>query len=120
MATMTAPPFEEKRKGLGDRRKWHSVGVLTLYGPGPLHGTGYNLKQAILLQIQLDEGQRFVVSETNTGAFTSDTELPRAVANFFGAFIEEFDFLSQRESSLSPAMISDLERFRMLIEKSEK
>jgi hypothetical protein len=115
MATLSTPPSEERYTG-PERRKSRSVGVLTLYGPGPLPATGYNLKQAILLQIQIDEGRRFVVSETNTGAFTSDADLPRAVSKFFSAFVEEFELLSQRESSLSPAMVSDLERFRMLLE----
>jgi|GEM_PF-6350576 len=118
MSTATASPIE-RRKGL-DRRSWRSVGVITLYGPGPLPGTGYNLKQEILLKIQIDEGQRFVVSETSTGAFASETDLPRAVTKFFSSFVEEYEFLSQSESSLSPAMISDLERFRMVLEPSEK
>jgi hypothetical protein len=108
MSTTATPPIEDRRTGT-DRRRWQSVGVLTLYGPGPLPGTGYNLKQPIALFLQIDEGGRFVVSESNTGAFT-----------FFSAFVEEYEFLSQRESTLSPAMISDLERFRMLLERSEK
>jgi hypothetical protein len=119
MSTTATPPIEDRRTGT-DRRRWQSVGVLTLYGPGPLPGTGYNLKQPIALFLQIDEGGRFVVSESNTGAFTSDLDLPHAVANFFSAFVEEYEFLSQRESTLSPAMISDLERFRMLLERSEK
>jgi hypothetical protein len=94
--------------------------VLTLYDPGPLPGTAYRLKQPLALFLQIDEGGRYVVSEVSTGAFTSDPDISHAISNFFDAFVEEYEFLSQRESTLSPAMISDLERFRMLLERSEK
>lgn len=114
MATASAPPFEEKRKAS------RHIGVLTLYGPAQLPGTGYNLKQAIILQLERDEGGSFVVSETNTGAFHYNENLSEAVAGFIRTFVEEFEMLLVRESSLSPAMTSDLERFRMLIEPSAK
>lgn len=114
MATAPAPPFAEKRKAA------RHIGVLTLYGPAQLPGTGYNLKQAIVLQLEHDDGGSFVVSETNTGAFHYDDNLPDAVAGFIRTFVEEFEMLLRREPSLSPALASDLERFRMLIEPSAK
>ena len=116
MATATAPPSEERRKGVPDRRASRAIGVLTFLGPGPLPNTQYRLKDPLTVHLQIDEGGRFVVSEPVTGAFTSDDDLGRAVAGFIGAFVEEFEFLFERESSLSPALASDLERFRMLIE----
>jgi hypothetical protein len=88
--------------------------VLTLYGPLP--DTGYRLKQAIVVQVERDEGGSFVVSEANTGAYHYDPDFSRALSGFIGAFVEEFELLVRRENSLSPAMASDLERFRMLIE----
>ncbi|SRR6266496_3063565 len=114
MATSTAPPFEDRRRG--ERRASRSIGVLTFFGPAPLPNTRYKLKDALTVHIQIDEGGRFVVSEPVTGAFTSDDDLGRAVAGFTGALVEEFEFLLQRESSLSPALVSDLERFRNLID----
>jgi len=114
MATVPAPPFKEKRKAS------RLIGVLTLLGPAPLPDTGYNLKQPILVQLERDEGGSFVVSETNTGAFHYGDNLPDALAGFIRTFVEEFELLLHRESSLSPAMASDLERFRMLIEPSAK
>jgi hypothetical protein len=90
--------------------------MLTLLGPLP--ETGYHLKKAIVVQVERDEEGSFVVSEANTGAFHYDHDLSRAVAGFVGAFVEEFEFLLHHESSLSPAMTSDLDRFRMLVEPS--
>lgn len=119
MATVTAPPFEEKRKGLAERRGSRLIAVLTLF-PGPLSGTDYVLKQSIVLEVQIDEGGRFIVSEALTGAFASGDHQFPAFNGFINALIEEFEFLVERESSLSPAMMSDLERFRMLIERSAK
>lgn len=114
MATSTTFNFEDRRRR--ERRASRSIGVLTFFGPAPLPNTRYRLKDALTVHIQIDEGTRFVVSEPVTGAFTSDDDLGRAVAGFMGAFVEEFEFLLQRESSLSPALASDLERFRNIIE----
>jgi len=114
MATSTTFDSKERRKR--ERRASRSVGVLTFFGPAPLPSTRYRLKDALTVHIQIDEGERFVVSEPTTGAFTSDDDLGRAVSAFMGAFVEEFEFLLQRESSLSPALTSDLERFRNVIE----
>ena len=117
MATAPAPPYEEKRKGVRDRRMSDSIGVLTFFGTGRiLPHTRYTLKDNLTVHLYVDEGGRFVVAEPVTGAFTSDDDLGRAVAGFIGAFVEEFEFLCQQESSLSPALASDLKRFRMLIE----
>jgi hypothetical protein len=114
MATVTTPPFEEKRKAS------RNIGVFTLYGPAQLPGTGYNLRQAFTLLLERDEGGSFVVSEPTTGAFHYADDLPEAVAGFIRTFVEEFEMLDARASSLSPAMATNLERFRMLIEASPK
>jgi hypothetical protein len=113
MATMTAPHFKEKRSGPPDRRA-RLVAVLTLL-PGPLAGTVYSLKQPMTVHLQMDEGGRYVVWDANTGAFTSSDHLYGALTGFVGAFIEEFEFLV-KQSSLSPALMSELERFRILLE----
>jgi|ERR1035441_1649643 hypothetical protein len=91
------------------------VGVLTLFG---LPNTGYHLKKAITVEVERDEGGSFVISEANTGAFHYDQDLSRALAGFVGAFVEEFEFLVHHQSSLSPALSSDLDRFRILVEPS--
>ena len=75
-------------------------------------------RKAIVVHVERDEGGSFVVSEANTGAFHYDNDLSRAVAGFVGAFVDEFEFLVHNEGSLSPALISDLERFRILVERS--
>jgi hypothetical protein len=114
MAASTTFDFEDRRRR--ERRASRSIGVLTFFGPAPLPNTKYRLRDALTVHIQIDEGPRYVVSEPVTGAFTSDDDLGRAVSGFMGAFVEEFEFLLQRESSLSPALTSDLERFRNVIE----
>jgi len=68
----------------------------------------------------MDEGGRFIVSDPNTGAFCSAEHQFAALNGFVGAFVEEFEFLLEREPSLSPAMKSELERYRALIEPSVK
>lgn len=113
MAT-AAPPFEEKRSG-GDRRASHDIGLITFL-PRTLHNTSYRLKEILTVHLQVDEGGRFIVSDPVTGAYASDDDLGRAVAGFIAAFVEEFEFLYKNESSLSPALTSDLERFRRVIE----
>jgi hypothetical protein len=118
MATATAPPVEDQRKGPPERRAPRLIAVLTVF-PGPLSDTGYTLKQSITVQLQIDEGGRFIVSEPSTGAFTSGNHQFPALAAFVGAFIEEFEFLAKNESTLSPAMLSDLGRFRTLIEPTK-
>jgi hypothetical protein len=68
----------------------------------------------------MDEGGRFIVSDPNTGAFTSaDTQLS-ALTGFVAAFIDEYEFLRDRESTLAPKMKSELERYRALLEPSAK
>jgi hypothetical protein len=104
---------------LRDRQQETSqIGVLTLFRFLP--DTGYQLKKAITLEVERDEEGSFVVSEANTGAFHYDNDLSRAVGGFVGAFIEEFELLVHNEASLSPAMNSNLDRFRMLLEPSAK
>jgi hypothetical protein len=94
------------------------IGMLTLLGPLP--GTQYHLKKAIVVQVERDEGGSFVVSEPNTGAFHYDQDLSRAVGGFVGAFVEEFELLSNQEGRLSTAMLSSLDQFRLLLEPSPK
>lgn len=113
MAT-AAPPFEDKRRG-GDRRASQDIGLITFL-PRTLHNTHYRLKEILTVHLQVDEGGRFIVSDPVTGAYVSDDDLGRAVSGFVGAFVDEFEFLSKNESSLSPALASDLERFRRMIE----
>jgi hypothetical protein len=108
MVTAPAPPLKDRRKASP------SIGVLTLYGPLP--ETGYNLKRAIAIQVERDEGGSFVVSEANTGAYHYDVDFSRALSGFISAFIEEYELLLHHEGPLSAAMASDLERFQMLIE----
>jgi hypothetical protein len=119
MATVTATPSEDKRTGPPDRRTARLIAVLTLL-PGPLAGTVYSLKQPMSIHLQMDQGGRYVISDSNTGAFTSSDHLFGALTGFVGALVEEFEFLLKRESSLSPAMMSELERFRMLLEPIAK
>jgi len=94
------------------------IGMLTLLGPLP--NTGYRLRRAIVVQVERDEDGSFVVSEATTGAFHYDQDLSRAVAGFVGAFIEEYETLARKEGSLSPAMSSSLDQFRLLLEPSTK
>jgi hypothetical protein len=107
---VTAPPLRSRQDPASQ------IGMLTLLGPLP--DTGYHLKKAIVVQVERDEGGAFVVSEASTGAFHYDSDLSRAVGGFVGAFIEEFEMLLHDEVSLSPAMSSNLDRFRMLLERS--
>jgi hypothetical protein len=116
MATVTASSPEEKRNGPPDRRGSRLVGVLTLL-PGPLPGTVYSLKQPMSVHLQMDLGGRYVISDATTGAFTSSDDQLGALTGFVGALVEEFEFLLSHESSLSPAMMSELERFRTLMER---
>jgi hypothetical protein len=104
---------------LRDRQQETSqIGMFMLFRLEP--DTGYRLKKTITLEVERDEGGSFVVSEANTGAFHYDIDLSRAVGGFVNAFIEEFELLVHNEASLSPAMSSDLDRFRMLLEPSAK
>jgi len=119
MATATAPPFQDRRTGPPERRASRLIAVLTLF-PGPLAGTPYILKQSVAVQLQLDEGGRFIVSDPNTNTFTSAPHPFEALNGFVGALVEEYEFLSKNESTLSPPLISELARFRDLIEPSAK
>jgi hypothetical protein len=92
--------------------------MITLLGPLP--GTGYHLKKAIVVQLERDEGGSFVVSEANTGAFHYDQDLSRAVGGFVDAFVEEFEKLRDYSGPLSPAMSSSLDEFHRLLEPSPK
>jgi hypothetical protein len=107
---VTAPTLRENEAS--------QIAMLTLLGPLP--GTGYHLKKAIVVQVERDEGGTFVVSEASTGAFHYGNDLPHAVAGFVSAFVEEFEHLLKHENSLSIAMKSDLEQFRSLLEPSAK
>jgi len=119
MATAIGPPFKEQRTGPPDRRGSRLVAVLTLF-PGPLAGTGYTLKSSMAVELETDEGGRFIVSDPNTGAFTSSDTQFSALTGFIAAFIEEYELLRDRESTLSPKMRSELERYRTLLEPSVK
>lgn len=119
MATAISPPFEDKRTGPPDRRNSRLVAVLTLF-PGPLAGTSYNLKSSMAVELQMDEGGRFIVSDPNTGAFTSADTQFGALTGFVAAFIEEYELLRDRESALSQGMKSELERYRTLLEPCAK
>jgi hypothetical protein len=79
----------------------------------------YHLKKAIAVEVERDAAG-IVVSEKSTGAFHYDADLSRAVSGFLNAFVEEFEFLSKNEKSLSAALSAELETFRTLVEHCSK
>ena len=80
-----------------------------------LPGTQYRLKRPIVAEVERDPAG-FVVAEQSTGVFHYDPDLSQALTGFLRAFVEQFEFLQRNEEQLAPALLSDLERFRTLLE----
>ncbi len=76
----------------------------------------YRLRKPIVAEIEPDEAG-YVVSEQSTGVFHYDPDFPKAIAGFFRAFVEQFEFLLRNEANLSPALQGELERFRCLLQR---
>ena len=83
-----------------------------------LPGTKYRLLKPIVAQIEQDSAG-FVVCEQGTGVYHYDPDLARSFAGFIDAFVGEFEFLESNESTLAPAMMAELERFRALLQKRD-
>jgi len=62
-----------------------------------------------------DENGAFVVSEPTTGVFNYDEDWLTAMDGFVHAFVNQFEFLTSKESNLSPSMLAELEQFRHVI-----
>jgi hypothetical protein len=80
-----------------------------------LPGTAYSLRRKITLAVEQDEDGVFIVSEPTTGMFNYDSNWPNALEGFVHAFVNQFEFLTSRESNLSPLMTAELEQFRHVI-----
>jgi hypothetical protein len=80
-----------------------------------LPGTPYSLRRKITLDVEQGEDGVFVVSEPTTGMFNYDAKWSNALEGFVRAFVNQFEFLSSKESNLSALMIAELEQFRRVI-----
>lgn len=76
--------------------------------------TKYRLLRPVMVEIEPDEAG-YVVSEQSTGVFHYDSDMPKSLSGFLQAFTAEFEFLQRNESQLSPALVGELERFRLLV-----
>ena len=76
----------------------------------------YKLKKPLLIEIERDESGAYVVSEPATGVFHYNLDLGAAVTEFLRVLVDEFEFLQKNQSTLSPALSAELERFRLYLE----
>jgi hypothetical protein len=76
----------------------------------------YKLKKPLLIEIERDESGAYVVSEPATGVFHYNLDFGAAVTEFLRVLVDEFEFLQKNQSTLSPALGAELERFRQYLE----
>ena len=74
----------------------------------------YCLSRPIVIEVEREESG-YVVAQPDTGTFAYSEDLKVAMDQFYGAFIEEYEFLRDNSNQLSPSLRHDLQTFESMI-----
>ena len=74
----------------------------------------YCLSRPIVIEVEREESG-YVIAQPDTGIFAYSEDLKVAMDQFYGAFIEEYEFLKDNANQLSPSLRHDLQTFESMI-----